>query len=178
MNKFNFSYFLNAIHYCLYLQEVWTNKKFEKITNKTFSWIYGFFFFKKFKKSYNQEVKTYMYDEKEGLSIGIAHHLFGYLYSCYPLSFSLFMEGCIFKINNDLDILTKFAILAIPIGLCYIPAYKAVLYKDRYLKYFEQFKKENEEWHKKWKRITIVFSVMSIVSFILGIASMWVILLL
>ena len=46
------------------------------------------------------------------------------------------------------------AIIALPVGLCYIPAYKAVLSNDRYLKYFKQFEKEDAKWHKKWKQIT------------------------
>jgi hypothetical protein len=33
MDKNKFEYFLNAIHYCLYLEEVWSNKEFVKIVN-------------------------------------------------------------------------------------------------------------------------------------------------
>ena len=63
-------------------------------------------------------------------------------------------------------------ILAFPIAICYIPAYKAVFSKDKYLKYFKQFEKKDASWHKKWKWITIAFCVGSVVSTIGGIFAM------
>lgn len=65
------------------------------------------------------------------------------------------------------------AIIALPVGLCYIPAYKAVLSNDRYLKYFKQFEKEDAKWHKKWKQITWGFCIGSVVFTIGGIFAMW-----
>ena len=52
-------------------------------------------------------------------------------------------------------ILCHHIMLLMPLVLCYIPAYKAVFLKDKYLQYFKQFEKEDEHWHKKWKRRTI-----------------------
>lgn len=65
------------------------------------------------------------------------------------------------------------AIIVLPVGLCYIPAYKAVLSNDRYLKYFKQFEKEDAKWHKKWKQITWGFCIGSVVFTIGGIFAMW-----
>ena len=65
------------------------------------------------------------------------------------------------------------AIIALPVGLCYIPAYKAVFSNDRYLKYFKQFEKEDAKWHKKWKQITWGFCIGSVVFTIGGIFAMW-----
>ena len=77
-----------------------------------------------------------------------------------------------------LDTMFFWLLIALPIGLGYIPAYKAVFSNDRYLKYFKQFEKEDNLWLKKWKRIMMVFCVGSIVAIILGIFVAWVILLL
>ena len=75
----------------------------------------------------------------------------------------------IFKAGGDMHNITTLILLALPVVLGYIPAYKAVFTNDRYLKYFKQFEKEDERWHRKWKRITLVFEIGSIVSSFLGI---------
>ena len=31
--------------------------------------------------------------------------------------------------------------------------------KDCYLKYFKEFEKKDEQWHRKWKRISILFTI-------------------
>ena len=54
----------------------------------------------------------------------------------------------------------------------YIPAYKAVFTDSRYLKYFKQFEKEDNRWHKKWTLITWIFCVGGIVIEIFGIITM------
>lgn len=56
----------------------------------------------------------------------------------------------------------------IPIELAYIPAYKAVFSNDKYMKYFKKFEHEDEQWHRKWKRITIIFCLGGVVTIILG----------
>ncbi|WP_289861582.1 hypothetical protein [uncultured Muribaculum sp.] len=66
-------------------------------------------------------------------------------------------------------------IFAIPVGICYIPAYKAVFSNDKYLKYFKLFEKEDEHWHKKWKRRTIAFILGAIASLLLGIITAYTI---
>lgn len=74
---------------------------------------------------------------------------------------------------GGVNLIVAMTIIALPIGLCYIPAYRAVFSKDRYLKYFKQFEKEDEQWHKKWNRITWVFCIGSVVFTIGGIFAMW-----
>lgn len=59
-----------------------------------------------------------------------------------------------------------------PIGVCYIPIYKALYSKDRYLKYFRKFEKEDVQWHRKWSRITTLFCVGAALMFIGGIVAM------
>lgn len=141
MNK-KFEYFLNAIHYCLDLEEIRSTRIIEKC-------VLGLF----------------------------QYRLFGYLYSGYPAFLSFILVGFYFRSCEEMNYLVVLAIASIPIGICYIPAYKAVFTKDRYLKYFKQFKKEDEHWHRKWKRITITFCIGSILMTLLGILAMWGVLL-
>lgn len=59
----------------------------------------------------------------------------------------------------DINTNVKNVIFAIPIIVGYIPAYKAVFYKDRYLEYFKEFRKKDDSWHKKWKWISRAFRI-------------------
>ncbi len=54
----------------------------------------------------------------------------------------------------------------------YIPAYKAVFSKDKYLKYFKEFEKKDINWHRKWICITILFCIGAIIMTIIGIGCM------
>lgn len=172
---FKFEYFLNAIHYNIYLEEVWTNKKVNKLVNGLFAVIFRIPFIRKYRKKYDgqkaKELDDFYYGNKAGLSISVAHYCFGYFYSGYSILFSFLLGGFALRELGNLSNVTKLAILAIPIGLCYIPAYRAVFAKDRYQKYFRQFKKEDKHWHRKWKRITFAFCIGSIVTTILGICA-------
>ena len=49
---FKFEYFLNAIHYNIYLEEVWTNKKVNKLVNGLFAVIFRIPFIRKYIKKY------------------------------------------------------------------------------------------------------------------------------
>ncbi len=62
-------------------------------------------------------------------------------------------------------------LIAIPVIPCDIKTHKMVFTNDRYLKYFKKFEKKDEAWHKKWKRRTLLFSIGSIIAFVLGIAA-------
>ncbi len=174
-----FEYFLNAVHYCLYKEEVWSNRKIEKRVWQVFHYVSKLFGFEKFYRkrkdvcSKDSESQEYMYGKKWGQSIGLAHHWFGYFYSGYPTFFSFVLLGIATKKLGSLSEVLVIILAAIPIGLCYIPAYKAVFTKDRYLKYFKQFEKEDEQWHKKWKRITIAFCIGSVIVMLLGIVALW-----
>ena len=178
--KKKFEYFLNAIHYCIYLEEVWTTKKMEKIVYGFLFFISKYFFPKRLKiKVYRrylqsrQELNEYFYGKEFGQSIGVAHHLFGFFYSGYPIFLSFVIWGVVLRYFGTFNLpkIIIISILAIPIGLCYIPAYKVVFAKDRYLEYFKQFEKEDELWHKKWKKKTIAFCIGSVVVEILGICA-------
>jgi hypothetical protein len=182
MNK-KFEYFLNAIHYCLYLEEKWSTRLIEKCVLRLFHGLSILFNFEGFyqrkmeERLKNKDLQEFMYGKKWGESIGFANHWFGYFYSGYPALLSFILTGFYFRLCEEINYLIVLVIASIPIGICYIPAYKAVFTKDRYLKYFKQFKKEDEQWHRKWKRITITFCIGSILMTLLGILAIWGVLL-
>ena len=182
--KERFEYFLNAVHYCLYLGEIWSNRIMEKGFSKILYGLSRVFSFERFyeraMKRYRNDngLDEYMYGKNYGQSIGLTHHWFGLFYSGYSAFLSFVLLGFVFKVCGKTDYLIIVLTVLIPIGLCYIPAYKAVLSKDRYLKFFKQFEKESEQWHKKWRRTTIAFCIGAVITALSGIIAMWIILLL
>ena len=176
MNKHKFEYFLNAVHYCMWLFERKFGFFIGKIVDFFLAPIPKFLFTKNMKKRYYDNMRKsqpqlddLFYGKKSGFSIGLAHHNFGAFYSIYPCIFSFVIEGLYIKFNGEMNTFVILVIFAIPVGICYIPAYKAVFSNDKYLKYFKLFEKEDEHWHKKWKRITTAFILGAIASIIFGV---------
>ena len=173
-----FEYYMNALHYGLYKWETWSNFKAERQVYGLIGFLSIIFGFRKYhikrinKLHNNKKLQEYLYGEKSGQSIGWAHHWFGYFYSGYSVLLSFILLGIFDGMYGNLSKLVVLIILAFPIAICYIPAYKAVFSKDKYLKYFKQFEKKDASWHKKWKWITIAFCVGSVVSTIGGIFAM------
>lgn len=178
MKDSKLEYFLNAIHYCLWLREMKSGSNARKIVNVLFAPIPKYLFTKAYKEKYykrlpkeQKKVVSFFNNRENGYYIGRANHWFGYLYSSYFVFFSFLLMPFIFKAGGDMHNITTLILLALPVVLGYIPADKAVFTNDRYLKYFKQFEKEDERWHRKWKRITLVFEIGSIVSIFLGIGA-------
>ena len=178
MNK-KFEFFLNAVHYCIYLGEIWSMKKVDNCVLRIMYYLSVLFSFENF---YNKKVDErtkckdlwyYMYGKEGGISINSAHHWFGFFYSGYSIFLSFVLLGIPDGMFGGVNEIIAIAIIALPVGLCYIPAYKAVLSNDRYLKYFKQFEKEDAKWHKKWKQITWGVCIGSVVFTIGGIFAMW-----
>ena len=173
-----YTYILNAIYYCMWLQQI----NFSKII---YNLLYIFFSkilfllpttlknrFEYNTKYRAQKVDKFYRDKKTGFCIAETNHWFGYEYSSYPCFISFVLSGLVYKyVNIGDNPVVLLLILAIPMGICYIPAYKAVFSNDRYLKYFKEFEKEDEQWHKKWNRITILFRIGGVLSTIVGIIS-------
>ena len=178
MNK-KFEFFLNAVHYCIYLGEIWSMKKVDNCVLRIMYYLSVLFSFENF---YNKKVDErtkckdlwyYMYGKEGGISISSAHHWFRFFYSGYSIFLSFVLLGIPDGMFGGVNEIIAIAIIALPVGLCYIPAYKAVLSNDRYLKYFKQFEKEDAKWHKKWKQIAWGFCIGSVVFTIGGIFAMW-----
>ena len=177
MERNKFAYFLNAVHYFIYLEEIWSNKKIEKIILSFFSILFSEKYMQKINdRQKNQELKDFRYGNKWGLSIGVAHYWFGYLYSCYPGFFSWLLLGIASRVYGDeVKGMVVLLIFSFPVALGYIPAYRAVFSKDRYLNYFKQFEKEDEQWHKKWKLITWAFCIGALITMAIGFFCMAII---
>ena len=180
MNK-KFEYFLNAIHYGIFLLDVQFTKTIEKIVYGVLFFISKYFFPKRLKmKVYRRYLESqkvlqeFHYDKQTGLCAGSAHHSFGFFYSGYPACLAYIFGGIYIPflgVSGDCIAIKFFLIMAIPIGIAYVPAYKAVFSNDRYLQYFKLFEKEDEQWHKKWKRRAIAFCIGGTIVSLVGIIS-------
>ena len=174
-----FAYFLNAVHYFIWLHEIWIGNFIHKL-------VFGSIrLFARYMCSRNcqerlyaymamreQQLYEFKYDKKKGLYIGWAKYKFDYIYSCYPGFLSFVILGLMHSSYGKLSFVIAMLMIFIPIGIGYIPAYKAVFFNDRYLVYFKKFEKESKEWHRKWKRITWAFCIGAVIISMCGIAVM------
>ena len=172
----DFSYYMNAFLYCLWLYEKKSAQAFDKFSDRLFSLAAKYLLTKKYQKRYHtsQEnaeivIQKCMNDKKNGLNISLAGNTLGTIYSEYPCFVSFTTLGILMRLYGNVAPGVLIILFVVPIGLAYIPAYNAVFKKDKYLAYFKQFEKEDEQWHKKWKRKTMLFCLGGIVSFISGI---------
>ena len=182
MERNRFEYFLNAVHYCIWLNDMKFGDFMGRIVNTLFSPIPKYLFTKEYKKKYyerlseeQKKIDKFFYDKEIGYHIAWAHHWFGYFYSGYFMFLSFVLLGIPDGIFGGVNLIVATAIIALPIALGYIPAYRAVFSKDRYLKYFKQFEKENEQWHKKWKMITWAFCIGALITMAIGFFCMAII---
>lgn len=184
MKIYSFEYFLNAIHYSLWIADKKFGDFMGKIVNILLSPIPKYLFTERYKKKYYEclskeqnNIDKFFCNKKNGLNMGRANYLFGYFYSSYPGFFSFILLGVVFRYFEEASLLVKLFTIFIPIGIFYIPAYRVVFTKDRYLKYFKQFEQNDEQWHKKWERVTIAFCIGAIITTFLGMGALWVVLL-
>lgn len=172
-------YFLNAVHYCMWLNQNSFQEFVHKIVFALTSTIANNILPPQNRAKFNKQLSTgleewnnYRNNPQDGWNIASTNHWFGFLYSFYPCGFAFILLGLGNRIWGNLP--KGFVLLIIfgLLGVCYIPAYKTVYTKDRYLKYFRKFAKEDKHWHKKWSRITTLFCIIAILSFLGGIIAM------
>ena len=174
MNKKKFEYFLNAVHYYICKAEVWLDHLIDKKMYKCVHVIYRAFgweskYYKRIDElGINTEYQNYKLG-KNGPSILWGHYWFYDFCFGYGMLPSFVLIGFIFREPSELNFLLALIVLEISIILGYITANKAVFSNDRYLKYFKKFEKEDEQWHRKWKRRTIAFCFGSIIVVLIGI---------
>ena len=102
MNRSRFAYFLNAIHYCIWLNDIKFGDFLRKFSSAFMSLVLTICFTKKFKRRQEERMakvqkimnKLY-YDKEVGYHICWAHHWFGYFYSCYSAVLSFIIFGII-----------------------------------------------------------------------------------
>lgn len=177
--KQDYKYFLNAIHYCIYLHEIREHKFFEKYFGVPINRMIEFFLpekkriFRLKKQRNKKDVDNLFYCKENGICISLAHHFFGFFVSGYFLFLGYILIGLLCKsygVDNVLgDNFVRMLILAIPIIIGFIPVDKAVFSNDVYLKYFREFEKKDEDWHRKWKWITAAFVILSVITFFGGV---------
>ena len=174
--------FLNKIHYGLFHFQLAVDSKLNsillKITPKKKERVV---------QAKISETESFM----KSFHMGLVNHCFGYCYagyfsffsfssvssfvpsisstsSAYFSFFSLILLG-VMKIYFHIEVTTlELVIFAIPIVIGYIPMYKVVFVNDRYLCFYKEFKKKNVQWHKKWKRIAMLFCVGGFLTMVIG----------
>lgn len=171
-------YFLNAVHYCMWLHEKKEGKFVQRISKFMAITLPKFFMSKNHKSLIDKRVKNsskdyedFYYNRKTGYYVYSANHWFGYICTLYFMFLSFVALGCTLHFYGSISKLYLLLIVMIPIEIGYIPVYKSVFSKDKYLEYFKKFEKEDERWYKKWRRITIVFCLGGIIVALSGIAS-------
>lgn len=85
MNRSRFAYFLNAIHYCIWLNDIKFGDFLRKFSSAFISLVLTICFTKKFKRRQEERMakmqkimNKFYYDKEVGYHIGWANHWFGY----------------------------------------------------------------------------------------------------
>lgn len=102
MDYNKFGYFLNAVHYCLWLNDMKFGDCMGKVVGKQLSLVFKYLFTKEDKEKYNErllkeqkKVDKYLYERETGWHIGWANHGLA-IFTLVILRFSLFSVtwGC------------------------------------------------------------------------------------
>lgn len=175
LNNNSIEYFLNAILYCLWLYKIGRNKNLFKfmtliispLSHEVLSNEQSQKIDKKFEESRKVHEK-FVINKKNGLAITSAENLLFYAAYSYLLMIALLIWGIIMGISDNPNPLYGILCVIIAFIIYTIVAHKLLLSNKKYLKYFEIFKNEGEQWHKKWNRATILFCFGGLFSFLLG----------
>lgn len=170
------SYYLNVLHYIIWISCANFFMKGRQLLHYTLDSFIALLM--------PPEMKTkFLNRQKHGMEItakdlkdyknGVLGTLFVRLYIFF---YSLFVLPSYFIVYTPLVILTGSLSVSIisgivSFGLCFIPLFKNVFWNDRYVKYFKDFLKNDEKWHKKWRWLTLLFCLIS-----LGMAAIGVVL--
>jgi hypothetical protein len=171
----SFQYFFNAIHYCIYLEEVYVNKTIKKSIGRTGSFLLKNILPSKYAENIRNKLhsnfaqaESYLYDDNYGFFVSTSHHIFGAFSAGYLSFFSFILIGYADRICTVINQIVTIIIIALPIAIGYIPIYRMVLKNDIYREFFKQFKMEDNNWRSKWTKITIAFCIGSVIMEVLG----------
>ncbi len=178
MNWKKFEYFLNAVHYCMWLREKRFGHFMEKLLCNVLLGLKKISI-KSFKKINTEsqltnrpEMNKIFYSNKKSFSTFWSNHWFMFFYCCYPGALSFFLAASAIKLYDGLNLIAILLFIA-PVEITFLFVNRAVFKNDIYLEYFKKFEKEDEHWHKKWSRITTAFCLGAVVMTVAGIAAMW-----
>ncbi len=184
MNRKKFEYFLNAVYYCIWLNQRSFQDFVQKIVFTMLSPIPKYFFPAKWREKFYErqaigleQWNDYRNNSKVGWNIGMANGNFGLFCALYPFSIVFILIGISLRFSIYVNSLTVILVVTGLMALFYIPVNKLVYSKDRYLKYFKKFRNEDKQWLKKWNRVTAAFCFGGILIFLGSFAIAWLILL-
>ena len=179
--KNKFIYFLNAVHYGMWLNNINQGTTFSIIGYKLLTpFIYLFpkrlqtKFFEQQHRN-NIEFIEFINDHNNCLSIGLTDYKLGFFYSAYSFAVAFIIIATIRKMNGGINDSLAFSIFALLIGGPFIPLYLAVFHNDRYLAYHKKFEKKDSHWKKKWRWIARGFCLLSVTFALLSIVLAFVI---
>ena len=179
MNRKKFEYFLNAVHYCLWLNQKKSQRFTQKVVFSILSPISKCLFTSAYRAKFEErkvknmrEWSEYCDNPNGGWAFIMAHNLFDFFFACYPGILSFVFAALAIRYFDDFNLAVVIAFI-LPVMLAFIFVDRAIFKKDRYLKFFKEFEKEDDSWHKKWSRITTAFCLGAVVMTVAGIAAMW-----
>lgn len=97
---------------------------------------------------------------KTGTIIILFNQLFIGLCSAYITGVVVIIFSIMFKISNSFLISIAISLICFAVGL--YPVYQYVLDNKQYVKYFKEFERKDESWHKKWRRIAVTLIVLQL----------------
>jgi len=171
MNWNKFEYFLNAVHYCMWLNQ----KRFQRFVHKIVFAFLSLISKYIFTSEYREKLHKRQHIGLAEWNIYTTRHWFGFLCAGYSACISFILLGLGNRLFGHLSLIVVLFLIFGPIGFCYLCVNKAIYDKNHYMRYFRKFEREDEKWLRKWSGITTLFYLGSILSFIGGIIAMTVI---
>lgn len=97
---------------------------------------------------------------KDGMYIHLFRNSFINVCSIYLSLILLIVSAVLFRITRSF--LFSASVGVVCFVVCWIPLNRYVLNDKRYIKYFKEFERKDESWHKKWRRIAVTLIVLQL----------------
>ena len=165
--KENIYYFLNAIYYTSSLLDILFQRFVDKRLDALMLFISNHCLTANYKEKALDRInkraelmEKYWYNKDNGKFIHTTNFFYGTMITMCFTPFSLCL-GIPAKFYLDSDMLFFIAIIT-PIWVAYKIVDDAVWKNNNYQQYFTKFEKRDEQWHRKWKIITILFNTSAL----------------
>lgn len=170
-------YFCNAILYILWLSEVKQGKMTKTFVFVIFNSLVRFFGTKSFyekmiarQQESEKDLGRIFYDRKFSVHMAALDRKVSFIYGGYCSLVILPLIGVYIRyFYAKFSVWIMLLIIVLVLMQVFIFVDKNTRAKDTYLKYFQHFDKEDNRWLQKWKVITFVFCLGSVLSLILSI---------
>lgn len=151
-------YFLNSLYYSFWRAYVAFFSSGTKVTYSIFKFLFAPLLPRRFKSRISDRVNRNMANTledllnyKTGTIIILFNQLFIGLCSAYITGVVVIIFSIMFKISNSFLISIAISLICFAVGL--YPVYQYVLDNKQYVKYFKEFERKDEAWHRKWRYI-------------------------